>query len=225
MDIQALFLDCYGTIVHEDDDIIPIVCNLVKESASIECTEREIGNYWWKQLSRMFHESWGDQYELQRNLSIRSLQETLQFFQSDLRAEEIIQVQFQHWVKPGIFADTKPFLEALEIPVYILSNIDTADVLEALQFHQLDVAGVITSEEVRSYKPRPEMFREALGRFRLNSNEVLHIGDSLHSDVQGAQNASIQAIWLNRKQRVVPEDRTPDNVCHHLLEVIDILTG
>ena len=35
--------------------------------------------------------------------------------------------------------------------------------------------------------------------------EVIHIGDSVSSDVQGASKVGIRALWLNRFGKSVPE--------------------
>jgi len=112
---------------------------------------------------------------------------TIKHFQSSAVSETIIQTQFEHWRKPAIFEESNEFLLQLEVPVYILSNIDTADVLAAMNYHDIQATDVITSEDVRSYKPRPEMFMEAMQRRNLKPEEVIHIGDTLTSDVLGAQ--------------------------------------
>jgi 2-haloacid dehalogenase/putative hydrolase of the HAD superfamily len=69
-----------------------------------------------------------------------------------------------------------------------VSNIDRADLDAALAHHEL--AGyfthLVTSQDARAYKPRPEMFTTALGLLRLGPHEVIHVGDSLTSDVAGA---------------------------------------
>lgn len=43
---KAIFLDFYGTVVHEDDEIIPLICQKIKETSSKDCTIQEIGQYW-----------------------------------------------------------------------------------------------------------------------------------------------------------------------------------
>ncbi|GGG16838.1 hypothetical protein GCM10010916_37100 [Paenibacillus abyssi] len=58
-----------------------------------------------------------------------------------------------------------------------------------------------------------------LRRFNLDPTEVIHIGDSIISDVSGAQNAGIRAIWLNRLNKTKPEGITPDYICKDLFEV------
>ena len=51
---------------------------------------------------------------------------------------------------------------------------------------------------------RPELFRLALAETGLAPGEVVHIGDSLSSDVGGAAPLGISALWLNRNSRPVP---------------------
>lgn len=223
MTIKALFLDFYGTVVHEDDNIIPQICAQIQQDAEIECTLDEIGKRWWQIFSQMIHDSYGAKFETQRTIGLTSLHETITYFKSKAVALKIIEHQFNHWQKPEIFKDSKPFLDALEIPVYILSNIDTADVKAAIEHHNIHVDGVLTSEDVRSYKPRSEIFIEALRRFNLTNNEVIHIGDSLTSDVAGAQKAGLQAMWLNRKRKKKPEDMHPDFIAINLLEVTSLI--
>jgi 2-haloalkanoic acid dehalogenase type II len=212
MTIKALFLDFYGTVVHEDDDIIPIICNEIKDESKIECDIKDIGGYWWKVFSKMFRDSYGKNFETQRTLGLKSLNKTILHFQSSAIGEKIIEKQFSHWQEPGIFNESINFLNFVDVPVYVLSNIDTEDILKAIEFHGLEVNGVITSEDVKSYKPRSEMFNEALRRYKLDKSEVLHVGDSLTSDVQGAQNFGIKAVWLNRKQKSLPEHIRPDYI-------------
>jgi 2-haloalkanoic acid dehalogenase type II len=217
--IKALFLDFYGTIVNEDDEVITGICNEIKDTSSIECDTKEIGRYWWKILSKKFIESYGSTFEAQRILELKSLNETIIHFQSDAIGEEIVKKQYEYWQKPGIFKDSVSFIRSIKIPVYVLSNIDTEDVLKAIEFHHLEVQDVITSEDVRAYKPRSEMFLEALSRYRLDKSEVLHVGDSLSSDIQGAQNVGIKAVWINRKHKDLPNGISPDYICHDLEEL------
>ena len=91
------------------------------------------------------------------------------------------------------------------MPVYVVSNIDTSDILEAIAYHGLKPAGVFTSEDAKSYKPRKELFELALKRTGLKANEVIHIGDSVSSDVKGASVVGIRALWLNRFGKNVPD--------------------
>ena len=46
-------------------------------------------------------------------------------------------------------------------------------------------------------KPHPDLFRRTAAYFHLPASQILHVGDSLLTDVQGALQAGCQAVWLN----------------------------
>jgi FMN phosphatase YigB (HAD superfamily) len=48
-------------------------------------------------------------------------------------------------------------------------------------------------------KPDVRFFEEALRRANLLPNEVLMIGDSMTTDILGAQNAGIEALFFDRR--------------------------
>ena len=91
------------------------------------------------------------------------------------------------------------------LPIYIVSNIDNSDIMQAIKYHSLQPAGVFTSEDAKSYKPRKELFELALKTTGFKASEVIHIGDSLNSDVYGASNVGIRAILLNRFEKIIPD--------------------
>ena len=133
------------------------------------------------------------------------MEHTLEKFSSNANAKELSEMMFAHWVKPPIFEDAHAFFEKSSLPIYVVSNIDRADILEAIAFHGLKPAGVFTSEDAKSYKPRKELFELALRETGLNPEEVIHIGDSMSSDVKGAGALGIKTLWLNRFGKAVPE--------------------
>ena len=197
MSIKAFFVDFYGTIVHEDGEVIKKITKIICETGKVE-NHSDIDFFWWKDFQTMFMNSYGDTFETQRALEEKSLVHTLERFNSDANAKELSEMMFAHWVKPPIFEDSKEFFEKSPLPVYVVSNIDTSDILEAIAYHGLKPAGVFTSEDAKSYKPRKELFELALKRTGLKANEVIHIGDSVSSDVKGASVVGIRALWLNR---------------------------
>ena len=106
---------------------------------------------------------------------------------------------------PPIFEESKEFFEKCPLPIYVVSNIDRDDILKALAYHGLTPAGVFTSEDAKSYKPRKELFELALSGTGYNAEQVVHIGDSLSSDIEGAGALGIKAFWINRSKKQVPE--------------------
>lgn len=202
--VKAFFLDFYGTIVHEDGDVINKITQIILETGKAENTS-EIDVFWWKEFQNMFINSYGKGFETQRVLEERALKNTINQFHSSANAHELSKHIFEHWTKPPIFEDSKPFFEKSPIPIYIVSNIDTGDVMKAIEYHNIMPKGVFTSEDAKAYKPRKELFELALNSVGLKADEVIHIGDSVSSDVSGAKGVNIRALWLNRFGKVVPD--------------------
>lgn len=107
-----------------------------------------------------------------------------------------------------IYPDVKPALEKWQnqgIELAVLSNFDSRlySVLKALNLADF-FTSVTISTEIGAAKPDIEIFTAALQKHSCKPEEALHIGDSFKADYQGAKNAGIKAIWLNRD-----EDNTP----------------
>lgn len=53
------------------------------------------------------------------------------------------------------------------------------------------------ADEVGSAKPDTKIFEVAMSAVACASNEMIHIGDSIETDVKGAINAGVTPIWFN----------------------------
>ena len=217
--IKAFFLDFYGTVVHEDGEVVKKISQLIYETGKAE-SPSEVDSFWWKDFQNLFNNSYGNTFETQRALEKKSIKHTLEKFASNENIDKLSNYMFEHWVKPPIFEESKKFFEISPLPIYIVSNIDTKDVLKAIDFHQLSPSGIFTSEDAKAYKPRKELFELALNTTGLHADEVIHIGDSLSSDVKGASSVGIKAIWLNRFNK---ENSCGVDSITNLLEALDKL--
>lgn len=191
--IKAIFIDFYGTVVHEDGEVIKQVSQEIFDTGKVN-DKSEIGLYWWNEFQTAFTSAYGERFQTQRELEYQSLDKTIQYFNSSADAEALSNLMFEHWVKPPIFEESKQFFEIAPVPIYIVSNIDRDDILQAIKFHGLEPNGVFTSEDAKSYKPRKELFEFALNSTGLSAEQVVHIGDSLSSDVRGASFVGINTI-------------------------------
>ena len=217
--IKAFFLDFYGTVVHEDGEVVKKISQLIYETGKSE-NPSEVDSFWWKDFQNLFNNSYGNTFETQRALEKKSIKHTLEKFASNENIDKLSNYMFEHWVKPPIFEESKKFFEISPLPIYIVSNIDANDVLRAIEFHQLSPSGIFTSEDAKAYKPRKELFELALNTTGLHADEVIHIGDSLSSDVKGASSVGIKAIWLNRFNK---ENSCGVDSITNLLEALDKL--
>ena len=82
---------------------------------------------------------------------------------------------------------------------------------------------VVFSQDVGIEKPDPMIFRHACSQAGCDPGELVHVGDSLESDVAGANSVGAVSVWLNRDD--VPNDSgiAPDHTIRTMAELSDIV--
>jgi len=193
--IKGIFLDFYGTLVKEDDSVIDdmIARNFPEpefKKEDILAKEHQFFSEWIEKSKR------GPFYPM-RGIAAKSLEQTARHFGVALDIEEELNRLLGYWSSPIPDENLNAFLSGLDVPFYIVSNADDADLSHALESLGIEPQDWITSETARSYKPYAGIFRTMLDRHNLNPAEVIHMGDSYSSDIMGARNLGIRNIWLN----------------------------
>lgn len=78
-------------------------------------------------------------------------------------------------------------------------------------------------------KPDPAIFHAACDALGVIPAEAVYIGDDPVLDVEGAQQAGLRAVWMNRSmlqpRRILPDHIAPDGVCTTLYELDEWLAG
>lgn len=85
---------------------------------------------------------------------------------------------------------------------------------------------IVISGEVGTDKPEAAIFRLALERIGAEAAQTGHIGDNPRDDVQGARDAGLTSIWVNRG--VFPSPRggaTPHHEVQDLGELLPLVAG
>lgn len=59
--VKAFFLDFYGTIVHEDGEVIKKITQIIMETGKAGNTS-EIDIFWWKEFQNMYTNSYGKEF-------------------------------------------------------------------------------------------------------------------------------------------------------------------
>ncbi len=106
-----------------------------------------------------------------------------------------------------VYPDALPLLQAMRARKLKDTTIRTGlitnwgrrigEMLRALQISDcFDV--VVSSDDVTHAKPDSEIFLRACSLADVLPKHSFHLGDSLYDDVLGAQNAGLEAIWINR---------------------------
>ena len=201
----ALLLDFYGTLVDEDDAIVARIAAQVASASPRRPSPREVSHVWSTSFAALCADAHGASFRTQRDVELASLGALLARFECALDPVALSQELFAYWARPSPRPGAERFLAEIDLPICLVSNIDRADLDAALASLGWSFERVITSEACRAYKPRPEMFRAALSALGRRVDEVLHVGDSIGSDLRGAGAAGIAAAWLNPNGRALPD--------------------
>jgi len=105
------------------------------------------------------------------------------------------------------FPDVNPALIRLSrrYKLAIISNIDRHLLGRSLQRLAVRFDALITAEDVRAYKPNPEIFRQALTRLACPAQEVIHVAFGPEYDLQPAHALEFRIVFLNRQKLPPPE--------------------
>jgi FMN hydrolase / 5-amino-6-(5-phospho-D-ribitylamino)uracil phosphatase len=95
---------------------------------------------------------------------------------------------------------------------------ELADVLERAGMRAL-IDALVTSRDFGKAKPDPAIFAEGARRLGVPLTDTCMVGDRLDTDVAGALNAGIPAIWLKHPGAVAIAGITPTHV---LLRLADL---
>lgn len=196
--LKAVFVDYTGTIVKEEGPDIQEVISRTYRNSDIESPQAMV-SYWWKLLNEYEEKSCGSSYISEDDI----VDELLNICKRELHLEENLEelhAAFQRfWMYAPAYEDTKEFFENCPLPVYIISNNAGKYIEESMKDKGLHPAGIISSDMARAYKPHRAVFEKALEVSGCRADEVIHIGDSVSSDVEGAIAAGIRPVLIDRE--------------------------
>jgi len=220
---QGVFMDFYGTLAAADREAVESVCQAVIDDHHLDVDAADLAVRWGHRYFDEIEAVNGDRFRLLAEIEGDTLIETVRALAGTIDPAPYIARLNRYLAQPPLFDEVHEVLGALTLPVCIVSNADERELQAAVAYHGLAFHSVVTSESARSYKPGPGIFEAALQLTGWPADRVLHIGDSLHSDVGGAHQAGIRAAWVNRGGRISDiGTETPDYHWTDLRPVISL---
>lgn len=217
---DAVFLDFYGTLVTGDRQAVERTCAKVIADHGLPLTSPQLAERWGRNFFSEIERCNDDAFANLFDCECASLAETVSDQIADFDPTPYAVMLREYWSDPPIAEGALEGLRAIGLPVYIVSNADTADVQEAMRRRGIEATGVVTSEDARSYKPHARIFEAALAIAGVAADRVIHVGDSLHSDVSGAQALGMTACWVSYSDRILDiGDAAP---CHKIMSLKDL---
>jgi 2-haloacid dehalogenase/putative hydrolase of the HAD superfamily len=198
----GIFLDFYGTLASGDRQAVEAICADIVSSHGLECCPSELAIQWGvnflARIEQANDHAFCSLFECER----LSLHQTLSSHGVCTDSTPYVLRLQAYLRKPPLFPDVVDALESFPLQICLVSNIDRADLEAALDEVGLEFDYVVTSEDAKSYKPHPGIFRHALQATGWPADKVLHVGDSLHSDIGGALGCGLHTAWLDRPGRI-----------------------
>lgn len=222
---DALFIDFYGTVTSGDRQAVEDTSRQVVEDLQLPMSAIEFAVEWGKKFFAAAddrnHSRFRNLFEIECDTLVDTL-EAHQIHGSD--PVPYVDRLVAYWSNPTLHPESVEALGSIDLPICVVSNADTKDLLSAIEKHHLRFDHVLTSEDVRCYKPGPAIFERALATIGLPPERVAHAGDSLHADVSGAAPFGMTTIWVCRTSRMYDVGTArADYKVRSLMELRDIL--
>jgi 2-haloalkanoic acid dehalogenase type II len=141
----------------------------------------------------------------------------------DAMAEEAFEWFFQVRNDVVLYDDARPALERLgrRVRLFVISN-GNADLGRIGIAHYFERC--LAARDAGVLKPDPRIFRMLIEAAGLEADEVAHVGDDPHADVEGARRAGLLPVWLNRAGSPWPrESAPPDHTITSLEQLESVL--
>jgi REG-2-like HAD superfamily hydrolase len=123
-----------------------------------------------------------------------------------------------------LYPDVIPTLIRLKESHYklgLISNMDRIgdELLKEFELSEyIDVC--ITSKEANAEKPDPIIFNLALKKLGIESKESMYIGDQISSDIEGARNAGMNSMLIDRESSHINYDHEKISTLSELLDLL-----
>jgi putative hydrolase of the HAD superfamily len=81
----------------------------------------------------------------------------------------------------------------------------------------------VFSDETGYYKPHPIAFKTALSYLDCFPINAVHVGDLLATDIKGAVEYNMRAVWIRDPQTMNPGEVLPDYEISEIPEILDVI--
>jgi 2-haloacid dehalogenase/putative hydrolase of the HAD superfamily len=228
---DAILIDFYGTICAGDREAVEASCRRIVDECGLPLSTQDFAVRWGERFFETVDRSNHGAFQTLFECELESLRTTLadcghrgKDHNSDAWLGRFLRELEEYWADPPVYPDAVEFLNAVDRPVCCVSNADTRPLMAAIDRLNLRFDAVIASEAVRCYKPDPEIFGAAMRKLGVAREGVVHVGDSLHSDVDGAARVGLKTVWVRRNNRIHDVGcRKPDYTIVNLAELKEIV--
>jgi 2-haloacid dehalogenase len=216
---KLLSFDVYGTLMNTPATSAKAFAAIAREAGAGNLDPSALATFW---EERNIAHYW-EPYRSYKEIGRLSLDETFRHFNITGGNPELIRHYFDAFTELQPYPDVLPTLEKLAVRhrIALVSNIDD-DLLAATPVPKADL--ICTAERARGYKPDGTLFRYLLANAEVARDEILHSGQSQHTDMVGGKPLGLTVAWINRRHLDLhPSVPKPDHVFHDLVPLLSLL--
>ena len=218
--VEALTFDCYGTLIDWEAGLRSALRGVLAPNVW-RVPDEALLNLYARLEARAEREEFREYRVVLRDV----LGRLGTLLGVPIRKPDALADSVRHW---PAFPDTPAALAALatRFRLCVVSNVDD-DLFEWSRAHVVGTGSwtfdqVVTSQQVRSYKPRKAHFREVVRRLGVPASRVVHVAQGLYHDIAPARDLGLETVWVNRQAG--RPGATPDAEASASLEVPDLAT-
>jgi 2-haloacid dehalogenase len=191
---KLLSFDVFGTLISVRDGSYGAFKTILEECGRPDIDVRAFWEHW---EERNIAHYW-EPYRPYKQICELSLSEAFAHF-GVTGDPALIRCYFDAFPDFETYPDVGPTLEALgkHHKLALVSNIDD-DLLALTRLHR-DFDLVCTAQRAKGYKPNGDLFRYLLVHAGVAKEEILHSGQSQHTDMVGGKPLGLTIAWINRR--------------------------
>lgn len=217
---KVLTFDCYGTLIDWESGILTALAR-IREEARLPETDDELLEH----FALIESSAQQGDFKPYREILRKVMRNMAGHFQVTLEryGEDTLATSIMYW-KP--FPDTVEALTFLKerFKLGVISNIDDTLFAHSARHLRVPFDWVITSEQVRSYKPSLNNFERAIEKIGVPKEDILHVAQSLYHDIEPANEIGLANVWVNRRKNKPGSGATYPAEATPMFEVPDLAT-
>ena len=135
-----------------------------------------------------------------------------------LARARIVQSRWFDFVDSTLYPEVKEVLSELKqrgLKLGLISNGYEEEINLILEKAYLEKATfdiIVGVDTIRQTKPNPDIFKYAISKLNVKPEEAMFVGDNVEADYEGAENAGIHALLIDRTEKQQSDVRTIRNL-------------
>lgn len=224
---EVLSFDCYGTLIDWESGILTALKkiianhNITQENSLVDISNEQLLEMYAQWESALEEKEYLTYREILKKV-VQAFGERLNFVPTEAELSSLAE-SIQNW-QP--FSDSVAALKTLKkrYKLTIISNVDDDLFAHTAKKLEVEFDGIITAQQVKSYKPSLQNFESAIERMEISPDKLLHIAQSVYHDIVPAQSMGLSTVWVNRRQNQAGSGATVAASGKPDLEVPDLKT-